>query len=1098
MKQTWDKGVFENGRSKFPGNGARTTSEHLQSSTGDKPDKSLPPLGGALGGVGQNLLLSPASLQLAQLQAQLTLHRLKLAQSTNTAAAASVLNQVLSNVAMSQPLFNQLRGSGMPQAHGGAFPPPPISFPPPNSALGTLVGSGFNPNPTGIRPTTYGGGSNQNVSQHNEYGKKTGTYLTDTDRRLQFGFLGGASVVTSKACDAGQYGGPQPRNNVQSNFQRDFYTSESQVKPTGYLGGVSDQNLGPLSSSAPQEQWKGPVNMGKMDMGTGAGSGAWVPTGPGFMGQRAELYNPEEPTADPKFNSACGPGVGPSMGQQGGFQQQPQLHQGEEGVRMSLQPHQLNDFHGTTPSHLPHQCTICEKKVYNLKDWDQHVKGKLHLQNCSLYTESPMVGGVHFPVSSEGCLNMALSNTMAYSSAPGQDVSTGSASYLPATAIKSFPLTGVGFNSHQSEAKFLQRKPCPGRVVHICNLPEGSCTENDVINLGIPFGKVTNYILMRSTHQAFLEMAYVEAAQAMVQYYQLQPATINEQKLLIRMSKRYKELQLKKPGKDVLSIIQDINSQRGRDEMQEIDRYLPERARSRSPVSRSQSPRSHSPSFTSCSSAHSPPGPPGRPDWSNGMGPRRSSWDWSSHLRGNDDPRDRDIWGNGEEDRPNGWLSERRKPYLKSGDRNSPRMGPGDERGRDWYPRGSPQGSSFSSSYHSIDDFYKKDSLYKSDKQSRSQHHRHEGKSKRREGGDHRPRHSESDVIDDTSSNRMAEDRGRSKRSSRRQEKEERESENQKEENPAKERSSSPHNIKPSEPKMCERNGAIEGLDSGDDGEEESWYPKSMEELVTVDEVGGEEDSIVEPDLPELQEEDQNVEAGTQAVVSPNPSEKNTPKQSEESSLVPLTLPALDIDLEESSSGPLPSPKEMSPATSLQEQPISQLIQFPSQEFKTALEQSCTSTVMEPDINPTTPAGRPNHDIPCENGKLTDTQLSNDERKVIEMDDKNPCLKPDGEKKDIPDTSPAPSSQMIDVSAISPSHEQEKAISEHSIPLGVEFIVPRTGFYCNLCGLFYTNEQIAKTSHCRSTIHYRNLQKYLSQLSEESVLNFHTGSANTE
>lgn len=40
-------------------------------------------------------------------------------------------------------------------------------------------------------------------------------------------------------------------------------------------------------------------------------------------------------------------------------------------------------------------------------------------------------------------------------------------------------------------------------------------------------------------------MAYVEAAQAMVQYYQLHPATINEQKLLIRMSKRYKELQLK-------------------------------------------------------------------------------------------------------------------------------------------------------------------------------------------------------------------------------------------------------------------------------------------------------------------------------------------------------------------------------------------------------------------------------------------------------------------------------------------------------------------------------------------------------------------------
>lgn len=41
---------------------------------------------------------------------------------------------------------------------------------------------------------------------------------------------------------------------------------------------------------------------------------------------------------------------------------------------------------------------------------------------------------------------------------------------------------------------------------------------------------------------------------------------------------------------------------------------------------------------------------------------------------------------------------------------------------------------------------------------------------------------------------------------------------------------------------------------------------------------------------------------------------------------------------------------------------------------------------------------------------------------------------------------------------------------------GVEFIVPKTGFYCKLCGLFYTSEETAKTSHCRSTVHYRNLQ----------------------
>ena len=46
-----------------------------------------------------------------------------------------------------------------------------------------------------------------------------------------------------------------------------------------------------------------------------------------------------------------------------------------------------------------------------------------------------------------------------------------------------------------------------------------------------------------------------------------------------------------------------------------------------------------------------------------------------------------------------------------------------------------------------------------------------------------------------------------------------------------------------------------EGWESGEDTEGECWYPHNMEELVTVDEVGGEDDSIIEPDLPGLTEE---------------------------------------------------------------------------------------------------------------------------------------------------------------------------------------------------------------------------------------------------
>ncbi|XP_078455837.1 RNA-binding protein 20-like [Lampetra planeri] len=48
-------------------------------------------------------------------------------------------------------------------------------------------------------------------------------------------------------------------------------------------------------------------------------------------------------------------------------------------------------------------------------------------------------------------------------------------------------------------------------------------------------------------------------------------------------------------------------------------------------------------------------------------------------------------------------------------------------------------------------------------------------------------------------------------------------------------------------------------------------------------------------------------------------------------------------------------------------------------------------------------------------------------------------------------------------------------------PAGVNFVVPRTGFYCLLCRLFYVCESSAREGHCRSPTHYRNVERYLIQ-----------------
>lgn len=211
--------------------------------------------------------------------------------------------------------------------------------------------------------------------------------------------------------------------------------------------------------------------------------------------------------------------------------------------------------------------------------------------------------------------------------------------------------------------------------------------------------------------------------------------------------------------------------------------YMTDRARSRSPVRSSLSPHSHSPSFTSCSSAHSPQAAPcmAQERGTNGLGPRRGSWDWSSHHRRGEGDMERDEPSrrNGcstDGDRPNERPSDRRKAYGNTSDYVISRSA--DERGFDKgmpgnrdFPQGSPQGKSFNS-YRSIEESF----YMKSDKVCRSPYQRHDSKSRRRNGSDHsrHSRHVESKMMDDPH-RRTPEDkkprspsRGRSRKPNRR------------------------------------------------------------------------------------------------------------------------------------------------------------------------------------------------------------------------------------------------------------------------------------------------------------------------------------------
>merc|ERR1711931_358397 len=76
---------------------------------------------------------------------------------------------------------------------------------------------------------------------------------------------------------------------------------------------------------------------------------------------------------------------------------------------------------------------------------------------------------------------------------------------------------------------------CPSKVIHIRGLPV-NVNEDDVRNLGLPFGRVTNVLLMRTKSQAFLELQDVDCAKTMINYFSFCQPHIRSQSVYLQFS----------------------------------------------------------------------------------------------------------------------------------------------------------------------------------------------------------------------------------------------------------------------------------------------------------------------------------------------------------------------------------------------------------------------------------------------------------------------------------------------------------------------------------------------------------------------------------
>uniref|UniRef100_G1P0M1 RRM domain-containing protein n=1 Tax=Myotis lucifugus TaxID=59463 RepID=G1P0M1_MYOLU len=104
----------------------------------------------------------------------------------------------------------------------------------------------------------------------------------------------------------------------------------------------------------------------------------------------------------------------------------------------------------------------------------------------------------------------------------------------------------------------------PSRVICIEKLP-GDVTEDEVIFLGLPFGTVTNFLMMKWKNQAFIEMNTEEAAITMVNYYTSMKLMLRGQPIYIQFS-HHKELNTSSSHNQaqVQSALQALNSVKSR------------------------------------------------------------------------------------------------------------------------------------------------------------------------------------------------------------------------------------------------------------------------------------------------------------------------------------------------------------------------------------------------------------------------------------------------------------------------------------------------------------------------------------------------------
>ncbi|XP_039510378.1 matrin-3-like [Pimephales promelas] len=231
----------------------------------------------------------------------------------------------------------------------------------------------------------------------------------------------------------------------------------------------------------------------------------------------------------------------------------------------------VQDFLGVMPLMFPHVCSLCDFDVHSVMEWTQHTTGIRHSENRKLLLQMYPDWDPQMPSS-------RMSTSLSMDSKSRSDGLLGPAPIgggLQRTGMSSSWGSDSSVGMTNKMTSYAAAPKIRSRVV-VVKYERKPMSTNSLFDLAKPFGTICENLILKN--KAFLELQTHEEALAMANYYQRKPAILHGKEIHIYLSKELMAIEKSgRPGRDprpvkrgVSQVVFFSNLPRGSDKKMEL------------------------------------------------------------------------------------------------------------------------------------------------------------------------------------------------------------------------------------------------------------------------------------------------------------------------------------------------------------------------------------------------------------------------------------------------------------------------------------------------------------------------------------------------